>query len=80
MGRFTLKCLKCGREYGQEYRLTCDNDDSLLRADYFEKKLELRDQPGIGRFHSWLPVQEELTTEAGPITYKREALAKKHGL
>ncbi|MCQ1536365.1 cysteate synthase [Methanosarcina sp. KYL-1] len=80
MGRFTLKCLKCGSEYGQQYRLTCDNDDSLLRADYHEKKLELRAQPGIGRFHSWLPIQEELTTEAGPITYKSEALARELGL
>ncbi len=80
MGRFTLKCLKCGTEYGQRYRLTCENDDSLLRADYSEKKLELRKQPGIGRFHSWLPIQEELTTDAGPITYKSEALARELGL
>ncbi len=80
MGRFKLKCLKCGREYGQEYRLTCENDDSFLRADYFEKRLELRNQPGIGRFHSWLPIQEELTTDAGPITYKSEAFARELGL
>jgi cysteate synthase len=80
MGRFTLKCLKCGTEYGQQYRLTCDNDDSLLRAEYSEKRLELRKQPGIGRFHSWLPIQEELTTDAGPITYKSEALARELGL
>ncbi|HEY3360506.1 MAG TPA: cysteate synthase, partial [Methanosarcina sp.] len=80
MGRFKLKCLKCGREYGQEYRLTCENDDSFLRADYFEKRLELRNQPGIGRFHSWLPIQEEITTDAGPITYKSEALARELGL
>ncbi len=80
MGRFKLKCLKCGREYGQEYRLTCENDDAFLRAEYFEKKLELRNQPGIGRFHSWLPIQEELTTDAGPITYKSEALARELGL
>ncbi len=80
MGRFTLKCLKCGTEYGQTYRLNCENDDSLLRADYSEKKLELRKQPGIGRFHSWLPIQEELTTDAGPITYKSETLARELGL
>lgn len=80
MGRFKLKCLKCGREYGQEYRLTCENDDSFLRTEYFEKKLELRNQPGIGRFHSWLPVQEELITDAGPITYKSEAFARELGL
>ena len=80
MGRFKLKCLKCGREYGQEYRLTCENDDSFLRAEYFEKKLELRNQPGIGRFHSWLPIQKEFTTDAGPITYKSEAFARELGL
>jgi len=80
MGRFTLKCLKCGTEYGEQYRLSCENDNSLLRPDYYEKKLELRDQPGIGRFHSWLPIREELTTEAGPITYKSEALARELGL
>ncbi len=75
-----MKCLKCGREYGQEYRLTCENDDAFLRAEYSDKKLELRNQPGIGRFHSWLPVQEELTTDAGPITYKSEAFARELGL
>jgi cysteate synthase len=80
MGKFKLKCLKCGKEYEQQYRLTCENDDSLLRAEYYEKKLELRNQPGIGRFHSWLPVQEELKTNAGPITYKSEALARELGL
>lgn len=80
MGKFKLKCLKCGKECGQQYKLACENDDSLLRADYYEKRLELRNQPGIGRFHSWLPIQEELTTDAGPITYKSEALARELGL
>ncbi|MDD3872942.1 MAG: cysteate synthase [Methanosarcina sp.] len=80
MGKFKLKCLKCGREYEQEYRLTCENDDSLLRTEYFEKKLELRNQPGMGKFHAWLPVKEELNTDAGPITYKSEALARELGL
>lgn len=80
MSEFKLKCLKCGREYGQEYRLTCENDNAFLRAEYFEKKLVLRNQPGLGRFHSWLPVQEELTTDAGPITYKSEAFARELGL
>ena len=80
MGKFKLKCLKCGKECGQQYSLACENDDSLLRADYYEKRLELRNQPGIGRFHSWLPIQEELTTDAGPITYKSEALARELGL
>ncbi len=80
MGKFNLRCVKCGKECGQQYRLTCENDDSLLRAEYYEKRLELRNQPGIGRFHSWLPIQEELTTDAGPITYKSEALAREIGL
>ena len=45
-----------------------------------KKGWRLRNQPGIGRFHSWLPIQEELTTDAGPITYKSEALARELGL
>ena len=80
MGKFKIKCLKCGKEYGHQYRLTCENDDSILRAEYFEKRLDLRKQPGMGRFHSWLPIQEELTTDAGPTTYKSEAFARELGL
>jgi cysteate synthase len=80
MGKFKIKCLKCGKEYGHQYRLACENDDSILRAEYFEKRLDLRKQPGMGRFHSWLPVQEELTTDAGPTTYKSEAFARELGL
>jgi cysteate synthase len=80
MGKFKIKCLKCGKEYGPQYRLTCENDDSTLRAEYFEKRLDLRKQPGMGRFHSWLPIQEELTTVAGPTTYKSEAFARELGL
>ncbi len=80
MGKFKIKCLKCGKEYGHQYRLTCENDDSILRAEYFEKRLNLRKQPGMGRFHSWLPVQEELTTDAGPTTYKSEAFGRELGL
>jgi cysteate synthase len=80
MGKFKIKCLKCGKEYGHQYKLACENDDSILRAEYFEKRLDLRKQPGMGRFHSWLPVQEELTTDAGPTTYKSEAFARELGL
>lgn len=80
MRKFKIKCLKCGKEYGHQYRLACENDDSILRAEYFEKRLDLRKQPGMGRFHSWLPVQEELTTDAGPTTYKSEAFARELGL
>ncbi len=80
MGKFKIKCLKCGKEYGHQYRLNCENDDSILRAEYFEKRLDLRKQPGMGRFHSWLPIQEELTTDAGPTTYKSEAFARELGL
>jgi len=80
MGKFKIKCMKCGQEYGHQYRLTCENDDSILRAEYFEKRLDLRKQPGMGRFHSWLPIQEELTTDAGPTTYKSEAFARELGL
>ena len=75
-----MKCLQCGNEYPGEYRLKCDRDDSLLRAEYKAKKLELKNVPGIGKFNDWLPIEETLTTEAAPICYKSEELARELGL
>ena len=53
---------------------------SLLRAEYPEKQLVLRKTPGIFRFGGWLPVHGTLPTEAGPVCYRSEALARELGL
>jgi cysteate synthase len=77
--KFSLKCTVCGEVYSDD-RLKCTNDNSLLRSDYKEKKIVLKDVPGIGRFHDWLPVNEILTTDSGPVTYKSTELAAELGL
>ena len=40
----------------------------------------LRKTPGIFRFGGWLPVHGTLPTEAGPVCYRSEALARELGL
>lgn len=80
MGNYTLKCLQCGSEYQGDYRLKCDHDDSLLRANYHAKQLVLKKTQGMGKFYDWLPIHEQLDTDAAPITYKSEELAREFGL
>ncbi|MGP8329031.1 MAG: cysteate synthase [Methanosarcinaceae archaeon] len=80
MGKYTLKCLQCGSEYQGEYRLKCDHDNSLLRANYHAKQLALKSTKGMGKFYDWLPIHKQLDTNAAPITYKSEELARELGL
>ncbi|MBN1134905.1 MAG: cysteate synthase [Methanosarcinaceae archaeon] len=80
MGNYKLKCLDCGSEYKSDYRLKCDNDDSFLRAEYQTTRLELKNVLGMGKFHDWLPIKKILTTDAAPITYQSEELARELGL
>ena len=80
MGNYTLKCLQCGSEYQGNYRLKCDHDESLLRANYHAKQLALKKTQGMGKFYDWLPIHRQLDTDAAPITYKSEELAREFGL
>ncbi|HJH30887.1 MAG TPA: cysteate synthase [Methanosarcinaceae archaeon] len=80
MGKYTLKCLQCGSEYQGDYRLKCDHDNSFLRANYHTKQLALKRTKGMGKFYDWLPIHKQLDTDAAPITYKSEELARELGL
>ena len=81
MSTYTLRCVRCGDEVPEQYTLACPRDhSSLLRADYAEQQLNLKNAPGIFRFGSWLPIQGTLPIDAGPICYKSEALARELGL
>jgi cysteate synthase len=73
---YTLRCVLCGEEVPEHYTTACPGGHAaLLRAEYAEKQLVLRDKPGIFRFGGWLPVNGELPTDAGPVCYRSEALA-----
>ncbi|MDL5501976.1 MAG: cysteate synthase, partial [Candidatus Methanoperedens sp.] len=67
--------MNCKTAYFND-RLKCDSDNGLLRANYRKKKLELNALPGIGKFHDWLPVNELITTDSGPVTYRSTELAQ----
>jgi cysteate synthase len=77
--KYELACTSCKTNYF-DFRLKCDSDNGLLRANYRNKKLELKNVPGIGKFHDWLPVDDLITTDAGPVTYRSTELADHLGL
>jgi cysteate synthase len=78
---YTLHCVLCGEEVPEHYTLACPTGHaSLLRAEYTEKQLVLRKIPGIFRFGGWLPARGTLPTNAGPVCYRSEALARELGL
>ncbi|MHC1631032.1 MAG: cysteate synthase [Methanotrichaceae archaeon] len=80
MGEYLVKCLSCG-SVQPPYALTCQNDDSLLRTEYFARQLTLRDVPGLWKFYDWLPVKKPLSRVGEkPITYKSRGLSKELGL
>jgi cysteate synthase len=78
-GKYDLVCTSCNTAYFDD-RLKCDSDNGLLRTNYRNKRLELKNVPGIGKFHDWLPVDELMTTDSGPITYRSTELAAYLGL
>ena len=72
--KYNLVCTGCGTAYFDD-RLKCETDNALLRANYRSKRLELKNVPGMGRFHDWLPVNDLITTDSGPVTYRSTELA-----
>lgn len=80
MGKYNLKCLKCGKEY-KKHRMSCDNGcDSLLRTQYETKNFSPGQEKNIFKFFDWLPCQNKVNTTIGPVVYKCENFGKKLGL
>ncbi len=79
MPKYELVCTGCFNTYSDN-RLKCFKDNALLRTRYKKKQIELRDIKGIGRFHDWLPVDEIIPYDSGPVTYKSTELAHELGL
>ncbi len=80
MGEYLVRCVSDG-SVQPPYSLSCPSDNSLLRADYKAKFLELKNLPGIWRFMDWLPVNGMNTkTGEGSVTYKSLGLAGEMGL
>jgi cysteate synthase len=77
--KFHLECTGCSGIYFDD-RLKCTTDNALLRTKYRNLQITLKDATGMGQFHNWLPVNEIITSDAGPITYKSTELAAELGL
>ncbi|GFO96942.1 cysteate synthase [groundwater metagenome] len=77
--KYCLVCAGCSSIFTDD-RLKCSNDGALLRTNYRNKHLILKDVPGMGKFHDWLPIHEIMTTDSGPVTYRSTELAAELGL
>jgi cysteate synthase len=79
--KYTLRCLDCGIIIPDHYTNVCQKGcTGLIRAEYRKKTLDIRSLPGIFRFSDWLPVEGHLQSDAGPVTYQSEGLARELGL
>jgi len=79
--KYKLRCVLGGEQVPEHYTTTCPQGHaSLLRAEYAEKKLHVKNLPGIFRFCDWLPIHRTLPMNAGPVCYKSEALARELGI
>ena len=84
MTQYKLRNLATGREFNDEGWTLNDpayDKPSLIRADYTEKQLNLRDSSlGIYRFSGWLPVNRFLNNAPVTITYKSEKYIGNNGV
>jgi len=79
--KYVLRCVQGGETVPEQYTTTCPNGHaSLLRAEYAKKQLTVRNLPGIFRFSDWLPIHGSLPADAGPVTFRSEALSRELGL
>ncbi|WFN34221.1 cysteate synthase [Methanogenium sp. S4BF] len=79
--KYVLKCPDCGRIIPDRYTNNCPAGcTGLIRAYYQKRHLQIQSYLGIFRYSEWLPVESHLPSDAGPVTYKSEALARELGL
>ncbi len=79
--KYHLRCLECGKTIPDRYTNTCpEGHDSLLRTAYERKRIRKISGKGMFNYIDWLPVEEALSINASPITYKSEDFGKELGL
>jgi cysteate synthase len=76
-GKYILRCLETGEVVHDDYTLDCPGRQaSLLRTEYSTRQLQIRNYAGIFRFCDWLPIEQTLPLDAGPVCYRSEGLAR----
>jgi cysteate synthase len=75
--KYLLRCLEGNEVVRDQYTLNCPaGHTSLLRTEYFQKELTIRNLPGIFRFCDWLPIEHTLPLDSGPVCYRSEGMAR----
>ncbi|MDD4127064.1 MAG: hypothetical protein PHV39_05190 [Methanomicrobium sp.] len=54
--------------------------NSLIKADYAQKQLRVRNLPGMFKYQDWLFVSGFRDVKTAPVTYQSKALSKELGL
>jgi cysteate synthase len=76
-GKYLLRCLEGNEVVRDEYTLNCpEGHASLLRTEYAQKQLQIRNFPGIFRFLDWLPIERTLPIDSGPVCFRSEGLSR----
>jgi cysteate synthase len=79
--KYLLRCPGCGRPFPDRYTLDCPGGcDALIRTVYAERRLTLKDLPGVFRYSGWLPIEGHLGIDADPVSYESSDLARELGL
>ena len=81
---YHLTCPACGATFEDDgYRLECTAcpGPSLLQARYTAQDLAIRrEQTGLDRYRSWLPVRRSLAGSSSTVTYRSQQLCSLTGL
>lgn len=79
MSKYQLICLLSNDSFKDNYTLHY-NESALIQSAY-NTPLSIKDNEiGVWRYIDWLPVSKSTKHNAGTVTYKSEALARKLGL
>ncbi len=79
--KYRIRCIGGGEIVEDISLLSCPQPhDSLLRAEYTNRKLRLAPHPGIFRYLAWLPVIHPLLPAGGPVAFSCKELSRELGL
>ncbi|MDD1704303.1 MAG: cysteate synthase [Methanoregula sp.] len=79
--KYRVRCVGGGEIVEDISLLSCLNGhDSLLRAEYADRRLPLAPHPGIFRYIAWLPVRWPLLPAGGPVAFPCKELSRELGL
>ncbi|WP_201376269.1 cysteate synthase [Ktedonobacter robiniae] len=81
---YKLLCQSCDKTFEDDgFMLDCDGEHqaSLLIAEYAADTFTVdRQQPGMYRYHSWLPIVKNISGSSGTVTYQSKSLSQLTGL